>query len=438
MPLEISQKGKIEYAHGNGVHIITTIEEPSERKKTTGFEVHISAGGAYYDTRSGESHFTEHTMVSATRAYSTQDLGRILNGIAAYRNAYTGIRGMTTEISGHIDDAVLMWQLIREMTFDPQIPDNIVEQERRIILAEIAREQTPSKLLNVFIREQLFPEGNIGRLTSFDVLGAPLSVMGIQQEHLRLRHQGMISQSEILFVISNPGIVRDEILGFADSLSQTRAPVPPILFHNGPPYSYYDFRYLPIVHEFAPPHVDAKLLVPCPVTTQNAAIRILFQRIALVGRVARFSRHARDELGLVYDLGCGFDIATQSLEIDATVTQENLGRLVALFLETIADPELLQEYESEDRFDDFKRAFLKRDELESESSPLADLNFTVNALRNKGIFVTIEDFRNAVRSVTIDDLRRFQYELQTGLSQMRVIGISSDKSLTQTMQQLPK
>lgn len=107
----------------------------------------IKTGSINEDTKNnGISHFLEHLFFKGTKAHPTGDMDKILESKGAVVNAATSKDFTHYYITIPSENFDLAMDLHSDMLLNPQIPRKELEQERKVVLEEIAKDgNTPSK-----------------------------------------------------------------------------------------------------------------------------------------------------------------------------------------------------------------------------------------------------------------------------------------------------
>ena len=98
------------------------------------------------DSNNGISHFLEHLFFKGTKAHPTGEMDRILESKGAIVNAATSKDFTHYYLTIPSEDFDTALELHSDMLMNPQIPRKELEQERKVVLEEIAKDgNTPSK-----------------------------------------------------------------------------------------------------------------------------------------------------------------------------------------------------------------------------------------------------------------------------------------------------
>lgn len=109
------------------------------------------------EANSGVAHFLEHLFFKGTKKHPVGEFDRILESKGAIINAATSkdfTHYYITIPSEHFDTAL---DLHADMLSDPQIPRKELEQERKVVLEEIAKDgNTPSKIVYENLNDMMY------------------------------------------------------------------------------------------------------------------------------------------------------------------------------------------------------------------------------------------------------------------------------------------
>lgn len=140
---------------GNGLTVILAEDHTTQ---LTSVDVWVKAGTAYETSENnGVSHFVEHLAFSATAKYPPGEMDLEIESLGATLDARTSrdwARYGTTVMSSYLPKAL---ELLAEAIIRPRFRDIDVEQERLVILDEIAKKQTdPFKVCRDYLAAALF------------------------------------------------------------------------------------------------------------------------------------------------------------------------------------------------------------------------------------------------------------------------------------------
>ena len=184
----------------SGVRIAT---EHISSVRSVALGVWIGTGSAAEtEEQAGLSHLLEHMLFRGTPSFSSLEIDQLFDGMGAEVNAGTS-RESTNVYSRvldvHLDKA---FEAIAEMVFAPNLAPDDLEQERQIVLEELAmyEDDAQEKVFDV-LGEAVFGEHPLGR----PVVGTKEVVGAVQADEMRSFHDGRYVGSNI--VVSAAGAV---------------------------------------------------------------------------------------------------------------------------------------------------------------------------------------------------------------------------------------
>ncbi len=118
----------------NGLEVITVKKDTQISSVNVAIKV-----GAFYEAteEKGISHYVEHMMFKGTKNRSFQNLNDDLESLGGEYNAYTDFSSTVYSISCLEDELVNGIKILSDMVIDSTMPEEEVEKERGVILAEI-------------------------------------------------------------------------------------------------------------------------------------------------------------------------------------------------------------------------------------------------------------------------------------------------------------
>src|SRR5258706_1761017 len=136
---------------------------PSVRSVALGFLVGTSSR-AESDDQAGLSHLLEHLLFRGTASYGSLEIDQIFDAMGAELNAGTGKESTsvyTRVLDGHLDRA---FDVIADMVWRPAFDAGELEQEREIVLEEIAMyEDDPQDKVFDVLGDAVFGDHPLGR-----------------------------------------------------------------------------------------------------------------------------------------------------------------------------------------------------------------------------------------------------------------------------------
>jgi predicted Zn-dependent peptidase len=130
----------------------------------------------------GVSHFIEHMAFRKTKSFSSEDISKLSEMYGGYMNAYTSKEVTSYYIKGFSDNLELFIKLLAEICFYPEFQKSDFEQEKKIILEEIASvEDNPEEFLGELAEEKFFN----GSSLAYPVSGTIESVSALSLTDLK-------------------------------------------------------------------------------------------------------------------------------------------------------------------------------------------------------------------------------------------------------------
>jgi predicted Zn-dependent peptidase len=146
----------------SGVRVVTEAL-PSVRSAALGFWIDTGSAGET-DTQAGLSHLIEHMLFRGTAGYESVEIDQIFDGMGAELNAGTGKE--TTSVYSRVLDVHLdrAFDVMADMVWRPRFAEEDLEQEREIVLEEIAMyEDDPQDKVFDVLGEAVFGSHPLGR-----------------------------------------------------------------------------------------------------------------------------------------------------------------------------------------------------------------------------------------------------------------------------------
>lgn len=189
----------------SGVRVAT---EHISSVRSVALGVWIGTGSAAEtEQQAGLSHLLEHMLFRGTPSFTSLEIDQLFDGMGAEVNAGTS-RESTNVYSRvldiHVDKA---FAAISEMVFKPNLAQEDLEQERQIVLEELAMydDDAQEKVFDV-LGEAVFGAHPLGR----PIVGTEAVVGAVQADEMRSFHDGRYVGSNI--VVAAAGAVDHEHL----------------------------------------------------------------------------------------------------------------------------------------------------------------------------------------------------------------------------------
>lgn len=410
----------------DNIHILE-LERPEDKVNTKN-SITFTAGGAYFEKPElqGISHLLEHYIASQYNGINTEEFDRLIALKGIYKNASTGLDSVRTVVNGHKDDTKDIFDILFGMTFNIGKKEEILEQQRKIVTAELKEYlHNPKYELSKYKSKMIYvPESSI----HIHIPGSEETVKRITLDDIFQRFQSMISESHIIFNFGHIGPERDEIIGRIKQTVDTLklAKKLPIPVNFSPELKYNDFTYLPIIHKFAGESVDFEIRIPFTYDFKTAAARSLFVKIMSNSRYAILHNHLRTKLGLIYSVSSGFSKNPDDYSIRFSTETKNVKKAYETVLELINNDEILT---TEKDFEARKEVMRKNEELSNETDLFSNLDYSADLLEVYGEFYTFEQFKEQLQKLTFADVLEIHEQVKKNLKNARIIAVTRNEKL---------
>src|SRR3954469_5937222 len=212
----------------------------SVRSAALGFWIGTGSGFED-DDRAGLSHLLEHMLFRGTARYGSLEIDQLFDGMGAELNAGTGKE--TTSVYSRVLDVHLerAFDVMADMVWRPRIADEDLEQEREIVLEEIAMyEGDPQDRVFDVLGEAVFGAHPLGRA----IIGRREVVAGTPAAELQLFHSGRYTPGNVV-VAAAGSVDHDRLVELVGStLGEPAAGLPGALALapvDGPPLARRSF-----------------------------------------------------------------------------------------------------------------------------------------------------------------------------------------------------
>jgi predicted Zn-dependent peptidase len=407
------------------IHIIS---QPLDRKKAN-IEIILTSGGSWFEDPQdrGRKHLLEHCIVSRTKAMDFQQLKDYTFRENIYVNAYTGPKTMGFEAGGHYLDFQKMIDLALEVVFEPTFDQKDLDREKEIVMREISeRRGDPNYKLHYDIMKQVFTADSSD---NHETLGDSESVATTTLSDFNKLHKSNLEKSHIYICVSGGGLDNEYIIKKVKEYTT----INPILFANSDtknpvdftlPSKYLPFTTLPIVHELAHKHAEVSMYLGLPISWENDPSIKIFNNLYMKYGGILYDR-LRDELGLVYGIGCSFSKKHQQIIINFSSEIQNIDTIVSEIKKTFSDFEI---YFKPQKFQEFKNVLYKQQEI-AEDAPGSMINFSLSTLQNYGKLESYESYTNRIKAVTIEDIKKIYDNISGSLENMKIIIVSNNPDI---------
>jgi len=413
---------KVEYLQiAKNVHIFCM---QTDQYKTS-FEINLTSGGSYFEkeNESGVSHLLEHCTVARTKELDFDQLQHFLFEKNIDRNASTSNLTLNFIMSGHRDETDKMLEMIYEFAFAPTFEQSILDQEKQIVLREIdQRSGDPDYRLRKFVMENVFEPGS---LYLSDPLGKREDVINATLENLQTVYKRILSQSQVVI-----GAVGKDI-----SIEKLKAELekylPNIESENALPIAYLpenklkEFKFKALVNDLAHEHAILDIIIPFQMKYDDEHVRLFLNDLIFEYPVGVLYDKLRNKLGLVYGLYYDFYISGNMLDIQLICDVQNVNKIVEVIKDTLNNPE---EVISVDKINIIRDLTMKKQQLMEDNKGRL-FSFTLDEFMDWGENVSLEEFSNKIKTVTVDQIKEIYETLVKGMEKMRVLVVSNNKEI---------
>jgi zinc protease len=413
------------------VHLIL---EPLNRKK---FEIELiySSGGSWFEKpqNRGKKHLLEHCIASRIKNmdYKTFKNFQFENNI--FLNAFTSPLNMGLNATGHKVDGEQMLDIILEMAFQPTFDQQILDQEKEVVLREISeRSGDPNYRLHYQTMEKVFTSSSY---ENHQTLGDSQMVKQTTIADFNSLHQENLENSHIILCLSGNAVKLEKAVSkikqylsqkqdLAIMAIQNEKTKKPVNFYPGS--IFQDFKVLPVVNKLAHKHVDFSIYIPCRLDFNNKPVSKIFEELFLKYYGVLYSR-LRDELGFVYGLYSSFNFETQNLLINLSCEQKYVKQIILEIQDVFGN---FKKYYDPIKFKNLKSIITKKVDI-SKDTLGSETGFAQNSLLTFGVVENFDDYRKRIKKVTKQDLYSFYTNLEQGLDNKKIVLVSQDESVNE-------
>lgn len=275
----------------NGVKVILFYKQSSPISLSVIFK-----SGSKYDPENipGMAHFLEHLILNGSPDFPSKDLlAEHIESVGGYFGGKTDQTFLTIGCGvAEREDFERVIDVLKSILVNPLMSNEHFENEKKVIIKEIKRNDSDPLRLSIKINRELFFEGTP---LSHQVLGDEDSISSLKYEEVLREHKRLFDKSRMTIVASGD-ISIEELTNKLNTIS----------FFEGNNmeeeriYTLRDSKRI-IVSYFDTPqtYISFGFLGPKDYTKEALALSILKQIIAS-GRSSRLAKRLRYKKGLVY------------------------------------------------------------------------------------------------------------------------------------------
>lgn len=176
----------------NGVRVVT--ESTPSRVVSVGLWVEVGARDEH-DLTNGSSHFVEHMIFKGTPKRDAHRVSREFDVMGGAANAFTATEATCYHATVLADSLPRLVDLLSDIVFNSSFATQEVENEREVILQEIAMvEDTPDDLVHDLFNRMLWGRHPLGN----SILGPPRVISALTPSRLQDFHRRHYIPSRIL------------------------------------------------------------------------------------------------------------------------------------------------------------------------------------------------------------------------------------------------
>lgn len=183
---------------GNAIHLVT---EAVPWSQSVALGVWIDRGSR--DNAPGQSgllHFLEHMTFRGTRNFSGLDIAKSLERYGGILNAFTGKEQICFFAHIALEHFPAAAEILRELAFYPEFPEEFLEREKRVILEEInALDDDPEDVVHEKLYYALWPKSALG----LPIIGSQDQVSAFGRKDLLDEHRALLRSPVYITTVGN-------------------------------------------------------------------------------------------------------------------------------------------------------------------------------------------------------------------------------------------
>ncbi len=360
----------------------------------------------------GVSHFLEHLMFKGSSTRSAQDIAQGIDAVGGDLNAFT-----SKEYTA-FHARVPAWELdfgldtLLDVLVDPGFTDADVDAERQVILEELAwSADTPDDVVHGVLAESLFPGHSLG----WEVLGSAESVGAITADDVRAFHDRWYRRPNMVVAVVGP-VDHDDIVARVDAALAGR------MGGSAPERVAPGNEIIPDVTTTRPieqAHYAKGWRSGGLHSDDRYGLAVATQLLG-GGWSSRLFQEVREKRGLSYTVfaSVGSFVDTGTLSVYAATAPDRLAELRAVIDDELAD--LAANGPGERELEVARGGFEGATVLGLEDTGSRMARLATNVLIRDRV-IGVDEYLDAVRSVTADDVQRIVAGIVGGASSVSVV-----------------
>ncbi|MEO0493332.1 MAG: pitrilysin family protein [Actinomycetota bacterium] len=361
----------------------------------------------------GVSHFLEHLLFKGSSTRSAQDIAQGVDAVGGDLNAFT-----SKEYTA-FHARVPAWELdfgldtLLDVLVDPGFTAADLDAERQVILEELAwSADTPDDVVHGVLAENLFPGHPLG----WEVLGTAETVQSITAEKVRAFHDRWYRRSNMVIAVVGP-VDHDQIVARVDAALAAR------------PAGERPVRNAP-APEIVPDAVTARPIEQVHLAKgwragglhdpDRYALAVATQLLG-GGWSSRLFQEVREKRGLSYSVfaSVGSFVDSGTMSVYAATAPDRLAELRSVIDDQLDD--LAANGPGARELDVARGGFEGATVLGLEDSGSRMARLATNVLIRDRV-VGVDEYLDAVRAVTADDVQRVIAEIIGRTASVSVVG----------------
>ncbi len=408
----ISPDADIRVSRLDGGLRVVTEADPQSRSAAVGVWVGVGNRDEPAEL-AGASHFLEHLLFKGSSTRSARDIAEGIGAVGGDLNAFTSkeYTAFHARVPGWDLDFGL--DTLLDVVVDPGFSDADVDAERQVILEELHwSNDTPDDVVHTALAESLFPDHPLG----WEVLGSEDSVTGMSAAAVREFHQEWYCRSNL--VVSVVGAIdHDEVVAKVDSAITALKPgqrterTAPTVAQRAEL-----FNARPIEQS----HFAQGWRAPSQQSDDRYVLAVASQLLG-GGWSSRLFQEIREKRGLSYTVfsSVGSYVDSGALTVYAATSPDRLDVLRGVVDEQLAD--LVENGPGERELEIARGGFEGATVLGLEDTGSRMARLATNVLIRDRV-IPVDEYLDAVRAVTAEDVRRVLGEVLAGARVCSVVG----------------
>lgn len=288
------------------------------------------ANGSRYEKKheAGMSHFIEHMLFKGTSTRTAQDIALLMDSVGGHLNAFTTKECTCFYAKTLSEHAEVSADILSDMIFSPELSQENMNLERRVVLEEIAMyEDSPEDVVYDLFAEAVWNGTPMGR----PILGFEKTLNNITPENMREFMKTHYTKDSI--IISVAGNFTDELFDLLEkyfgerNILNTKTEYENVVYNANNAVLPRDFEQVQVIAGFN--GID--------IYDERVYSLLVFNNVFGSGMSSRLFQNIREKYGLVYSIGAGHSayMGTGTFDISYATTPENSSKVAELITDEI-------------------------------------------------------------------------------------------------------